>query len=58
MSFDVGLFVLTPDSEDRCWGLRGVRISPIARRGADVGVEKAGVTAGADKVLPILGAYS
>jgi len=35
--------------------LRGVRISPIAGREANVGGEKDGVTAGAEKVLLIGG---
>jgi hypothetical protein len=50
--------VLVPVSDARCWGLRGVRISPIAWRWADAGVEKAGVTAGAEKAPKLVGASS
>ena len=50
--------MLVPVSDARCWGLRGVRISPIAWRWADAGVEKAGVTAGAEKAPKLVGASS
>lgn len=53
ISLDVGLFVLNPD--DGCWGLRGVRISPIAGREANAGGENDGVTVGAEKVPLIAG---
>lgn len=53
ISFETGLFVLNPDNEG-CWGLRGVRISPIAGREANAGGENDGVIAGADMV-PLIG---
>src|SRR6266702_173030 len=55
ISFDIGLFVPNPDNEG-CWGLRGVRISPIAGREANAGGENDGVTAGAEKV-PLIGGW-
>ena len=51
---DVGLFELKPENEG-CWGLRGVRISPIAGREANAGGENDGDTAGVEKVPPIGG---
>jgi hypothetical protein len=48
ISLDAGLFVLTPDNEGRCCGLRGVRILPIGWGGTN-----AGAVDGTEKVLLI-----
>jgi len=54
ISFDIGLFVLSPEN-DGCWGLRGVRISPIAGREANAGGENDGFTTGAE--MPLIGGW-
>jgi hypothetical protein len=41
MSLDACLFVPTPVNEGRCWGLRGVRILPIAWDGTNAEVPDA-----------------
>jgi hypothetical protein len=49
MSFDVCVFVPTPDNDVRC-GLRGVRISPIPWRGENAVGDTTGVV---EKGLPV-----
>lgn len=49
MSFDACAFVPTPDNDVRC-GLRGVRISPIPKRGENAGGDTTGVV---ERALPV-----